>query len=280
MVSFRRELPPATKVHRLPGALAAAPAGKPASRKVPALTGLPIWWLIGPNGSGKTLVARWMLERAIMAGRAIKAAALDVNSRTLASFFPDGVDQPEAADAAAVVAWMQGYLGYVAQLQVPALLDMGGGDQSLVGLVTSTPDLLEVLAEQRQAAVACYFLTPRPEDLDVLGTLEEFGFRPRNTVLVVNEALVTDRSLFAPILGHADVTAALARGAVLVALPRLFDQDLAIRLDSAALLLGEAGAPTLRDGAVNPLDTFQRAAARAAWRRLEDSFAPVGAWLP
>ncbi len=160
--SFRRPLPVSTKVRRLPG-FPAAPEPQQTRRKVPSLTGMPVWWLIGPNGSAKTLTARWMLERALMAGRGVKAAALDVNTRTLVDYFPAGVDQPDCTDPGGVARWMKNYIAFAAQEKQPALLDMGGGDQALASLVFATPSFTDILAAQGQAAVVAYFLTPQQQ---------------------------------------------------------------------------------------------------------------------
>ena len=281
MTSFRRALPVSTTVRRLPGVLATPPAEKPARRKVPELTGAPVWWLIGPNGAGKTLVARWLLERAMAGGRDVKAAALDVNTRTLAEFFGDGIAQPDAADPVSVAAWMRSYLGYMAELRLPAVLDMGGGDQALAHLIASTPKLIDIMTDQGQAPVAAYFLTPRDKDLDALATFEAAGFQPKNTVLIFNESLATDPDMvFAPIAEHPTVKSAVARGAVLLRLPRLFKQDVAIRMESSLLTFREAGAGRTDAGEAVPLDSFEQADVRFALDRLAAVFEPLAGWLP
>jgi hypothetical protein len=280
MASFKRELPISTKVRRLPGMMSAPPIQKPTRRKVPDLTGTPVWWLIGPNASGKTLVARWLIERATLAGRSVKGAALDVNARTLVEYFPDGIDQPDKADPDYVMKWMAGYLAHVAEMKVPAVFDMGGGDQALALMIQTNSELLDILAGQHQAAVAAYFLSPRDKDLDSLATFEAVGFQPKNTVLVLNEALTTDPDLFTPIVEHEVVKAAVARGAVLLRLPRLFDQETAIRMEAGNLLFGEGGSGLLQSGEAAPLDSFQQYAVRRAQALLDDTFAPIVGWLP
>jgi hypothetical protein len=161
------------------------------------------------------------------------------------------------------------------------MFDMGGGDQALAYLIASTPTLLDIMTEQGQAPVAAYFLTPRDKDLDALATFEAAGFQPRNTVLVFNEALAAEPEMvFAPIAEHPTVKAAVARGAVLLRLPRLFKQDVAIRMESSLLTFRDASTGTMASGAAVPLDSFEQADVRFALDRLEVVFAPIALWLP
>ncbi len=74
------------------------------------------------------------------------------------------------------------------------------------------------------------------------------------------------------------VQRAVARGAVLLRLPRLFDQELAIRIESNSMLFGEAGREPL-EGETSPLNTFDRFSVRYAVQQLETVFAPVAGWL-
>jgi hypothetical protein len=72
----------------------------------------------------------------------------------------------------------------------------------------------------------------------------------------------------------------VARGAVLLRLPRLFKQDVAIRMESSLLTFREAGAGRTDAGEAVPLDSFEQADVRFALDRLAAVFEPLAGWLP
>src|SRR5438309_9057119 len=62
------------------------------------LSGKPrVIFLIGRGATGKTTLAKWMIERGQTAGRQAILAALDPVNRTLSNYF-DGVAQPPSSD--------------------------------------------------------------------------------------------------------------------------------------------------------------------------------------
>jgi hypothetical protein len=237
----------------------------------------PVWFLIGPNYSGKTTFARWAADRMFAAGRSAFLGALDPLNRTLAAFFMD-VEQPSSADPSLTPAWLRSVVEHLMRERLPAIADMGGGDTSLARLISDLPTLAETMEEAGVAPVAAYFLGPRVDDLSSLATFEASGFRPRATLLVLNGARV-DAGLdpvdaFAPIRRHSAVRAAVARGAVVVEMPRLDPPELALEVERKRIAFGAA-----RDGegGLGPLD---RAGVRAWMDRMERAFAPVEPWLP
>jgi len=237
----------------------------------------PVWFLIGPNYSGKTTFARWAADRMFAAGRSAFLGALDPLNRTLAAFFEE-VEQPSSADPSLTPAWLRSVVEHLMRERLPALADMGGGDTSLARLISDLPGLAETMEEAGVAPVAAYFLGPRVDDLSSLATFEASGFRPRATLLVLNGARV-DAGLdpaeaFAPIRRHSAVRGAIARGAVVVEMPRLDPPELALEVERKRLGFGAA-----RDGegGLGPLD---RAGVRAWMDRMERAFAPVESWLP
>lgn len=237
----------------------------------------PVWFLIGPNYSGKTTFARWAADRMFTAGRSAFLGALDPLNRTLAAFFEE-VEQPSSADPSLTPAWLRSVVEHLMRERLPAIADMGGGDTSLARLISDLPDLAETMEEAGVAPVAAYFLGPRVDDLSSLATFEASGFRPRATLLVLNgaraDAGLDPAEAFAPIRRHSAVRAAVARGALVVEMPRLDPPDLALEVERKRLGFGAA-----RDGegGLGPLD---RAGVRAWMDRMERAFAPVEPWLP
>lgn len=256
----------------------AVPNGEAPGQKAADLGGRPpVWFLIGPNYSGKTTFARWAADRMFTAGRSAFLGALDPLNRTLAAFFED-VEQPASADPSLTPAWLRSVVEHLMRERLPAIADMGGGDTSLARLISDLPDLADTMEEAGVAPVAAYFLGPRVDDLSSLATFEASGFRPRATLLVLNGARV-DAGLdpaeaFAPIRRHSAVRAAVARGAAVVEMPRLDPPELALEVERKRLGFGAARDG---DGGLGPLD---RAGVRAWMDRMERAFAPVEPWLP
>lgn len=256
----------------------ALPDGEARGAKAADLGGRPpVWFLIGPNYSGKTTFARWAADRMFAAGRSAFLGALDPLNRTLAAFFMD-VEQPASADPSLTPAWLRSVVEHLMRERLPAIADMGGGDTSLARLISDLPGLADTMEEAGVAPVAAYFLGPRVDDLSSLATFEASGFHPRATLLVLNGARV-DAGLdpaeaFAPIRRHSAVRGAVARGAVVVEMPRLDPPELALEVERKRLGFGAA-----RDGegGLGPLD---RAGVRAWMERMEHAFAPVEPWLP
>lgn len=246
--------------------------------RAPELGGRPpIWFLIGPNYIGKTTFARWATDRMFAGQRTALLAALDPLNRTLADFF-DGVEQPASADPGLTPGWLRSLVEHLMRERLPAIADMGGGDTSLARLIADLPSLAEAMEEGGVAPVAAYFLGPRVDDLSALATFEASGFRPGCSLIVLNMARVDagldPAAAFAPIRRHSAFRAAVARGAMVVEMPRLDPPELALEIERKRLGFGAA-----RDGegGLGPLD---RAGLRAWMARMEAAFAPVEAWLP
>src|SRR3954454_14235661 len=105
------------------------------TRSLPAaeldLTGKPkVWFLSGPNGSGKTALARWMGWKLASTDRQALMAALDPQNRSLATWFA-GVVQPDTNDGAQTARWVMDLLDHVMERKASAILDFGGGNTAL-----------------------------------------------------------------------------------------------------------------------------------------------------
>ncbi len=248
------------------------------------LTGKPkVWFLIGPNGSGKTALARWIGWNVAGEGRTVLMAALDPQNRSLATWFSN-VMQPDNNDGTQTARWLRDFLQHAMDRMESAILDFGGGDTALAKLVNEAPDLDAVLAAAGVTAVACYMIGPRVEDLASLDALERAGFQPAATVIVMNEGRVDStlsrEEAFARVLRHGAFTRAVARGATVLWMPRL-EPEVAAEIEGKRLTFGQA-----RDGQVPagakfaPIGGFKRSMVRRWLDAMVHEFAPVASWMP
>jgi hypothetical protein len=270
-------------------AIAVAPIAATASMPIPVepvaldLSSTPkVLFLIGPGGSGKTMLARWIADRMNERGGEAIIAALDPQNRSLASWY-DGVATPETSDSASTARWLRELLGHLLDAKQSALLDFGGGDTALTRTIVATPDLADALQQGGVEPVAIYTLTPRVDDLATLISLESTGFRPRATMLVLNEGRVDDGiardTAFARVRRHSAFRSAETHGAVPVWMPKL-DPVVALDIEGKRLHFTQA-----RDGIVPAGKTFRpagwtkRLEVKAWLDRITREFSGVSSWL-
>jgi hypothetical protein len=257
---------------------------KPRAASAVDLSGKPkALFLIGPGGTGKTTLARWIGWQMAQGSRSALMAALDPQNRSLATWFT-GVETPPSSDGAQSARWLRDLLKYVMDQKQSAMLDFGGGDTALARLVETAPDFASALSEAGVEPVAIYTLAPRQDDLVVLESLEALGFKPAATALVLNEGRV-DSTLsrdeaFARVLRHSAFRGAVGRGAVPIWMPRL-EPEVAQEIEGKRLQFGQA-----RDGQVPtgakfaPIGGFERSMVRRWLDRMDMEFAPIKTWLP
>ena len=243
-----------------------------------------VWFMIGGGNSGKTVELRWLAGRMQEQGRQAILAALDPANRSLATWF-EGVEQPPTSDGAQTARWLREFLTFLmAEKQHTAMLDFGGGDTALAKLVDAAPGIATTMEDAGLAPVACYTLTPRPDDLAALDTMEAAGFQPKATVLMFNEGRA-DSSMsrdeaFARVLRHSSVRSALERGAVPIWLPRL-EPEVMQEVEGKRLQFVQA-----RDGQVpasasfSPIGGFERAMILRWMERMEAAHSAIASWLP
>ena len=241
------------------------------------------WFLVGPNGSGKTALARWMGWNLATNDRVVSMAALDPQNRSLATWFAN-VMQPETNDGVQTARWLSDYLDYLMEQKTSAILDFGGGDTALAKMVHEVPDLAATMTAAGVAPVACYMIGPRVEDLASLDALEMAGFQPPATAIVLNEGRV-DSTLsrdeaFARVFRHSAFTRVVDRGAVVLWMPRL-EPEVAAEIEGKRLTFGQA-----RDGQVpagakfGPIGGFKRSMVRRWLENMQHEFGPVASWMP
>jgi hypothetical protein len=109
------------------------------------------------------------------------------------------------------------------------------------------------------------------------------GFQPRATLIVLNDGLIDlaeePKDVFAPIERHSAVKAAVARGAIVIHMPRLLTADLAREIERKRLSFAQARDGLAPEG-VTPIAGFDRTLIRSWMEQMEEAFAPVARWLP
>ncbi len=286
--AFRRrpvaEGEPEIKVGMAPANTAGGPV-EAAVKSALDLTGKSkIWFMLGAGNAGKGVEGRWLTGRMQEQGRQAILAALDPGNRSLATWF-EGVEQPPTSDGTQTARWLRELLTFLmTDRPNAAVLDFGGGDTSLSKLVDAAPGIATTMEVAGLAPIACYCLTPRPDDLAALDSLEAAGFQPRATLLLFNEgradSSMTRDEAFARVLRHSSVRSALARGAIPLWMPRL-EPEVMQEVEAKRLQFTQA-----RDGQVPasasfaPIGGFERAMIRRWMERQEAAHDAIASWLP
>lgn len=250
------------------------------------LSGRPtIWCLLGPGQAGKTVEARFLHGQAEERGGSMPVmAALDPGDRTLATWF-DGVEQPTGRDSRGVARWLRDYLDYIVETKTSAVLDFGGGGEvALADILSTTPDLHGQIEAAGMAMVACYLLTPRITDLFVLKGLEDAGFQPAATVLLLNEGRADPTrpvaEVFDDVIRHSVFRKAVARGAQVIWMPAL-DSEVIEEIEKKLLPFGAARDGQVPEGAsFNPIGGLRRSAVGRWMALMVKRHEPVHTWMP
>lgn len=236
--------------------------------------------MAGRGGAGKTLLLRWICERALTAGRAVVIADGDRTNRSLPLFL-DGVLAPPGANDPIVWRWLEAIVETMVTERFNLVLDLGGGDLVLKQMAIELA-LQSLLESHGIAPVILHLLIPEVEGLAYLASLEENGlFAPQRTALILNEGLVphgydSDEAVFAPVREHRVFKAAIRRGAVPIVMPRLGP---ALAINARHLSFADAAAGKTKEG-LPSLNIFDRQRVLLWLKAMETAFAPITAWLP
>ena len=246
--------------------------------------------LLGRGRTGKTTWARWAAERARAAGRLVQVADGDRNNATLGSFHPDA-SSPAASDDVTVAAWMEELAEATILSRGRLVLDMGGGDRSFA-TVAERHGFSDVLPAEGVDLTAWYFLAGGRDDFETLVFMEQMGFRPPRTVVVLNEGLApavpAGQDAFAAALRSKGVQRVLDRGAKLLRMPAV---PLATMVEADNLFIGirdaaGGGVPKGEDGlphsGARPLNLWRRNELKKWLGLMEERHAEAGilGWLP
>jgi hypothetical protein len=235
------------------------------------LTGRPkLVMTLGPGRCGKSLLLRWISERSLEHNVPLILATADAARPTLKLFFPETM---APASATTSVSFLERLVAGVISAPQTVALDMGG-DQTLVPLLRTIPDLADKLEDAGVSPVVMYMLTPRSSDLTVLDRMVESGFHARATMLVLNMATMdTDEPVreFAQLRRHSAYKAMIDRGAVEVWMPKLWA---AKAIEDRTMSLYRAATPA------GGLNLFDQSRAFTWLQEMETAFAHCASWLP
>lgn len=236
----------------------------------------PVLFLLhGRGGSGKTTLARYVIERAEQAGRPIIKGDLDRNNSTLAHYFKNEILQPATATDGDVEDCFQAVIGQQIETRQSAVVDFGGGDLTLRNIAFKV-SLVDLCADCGIRPVLVHTLAPDRDHLTGLMALEKDGlFAPEATILALNGALIRNghsqiRAFEDEVISHPDFKKALKRDARAVLLPILSNIH---RLERDRLGFIQATKSTT----LGPMD---RHIVRRWLERMQEELSSVQDWLP
>lgn len=230
----------------------------------------------GRGKVGKSVVLRWAIERSLEYGGDPVIADADRTNPTLLAFHPTASRPPSAEDED-VRLWLNDLVDTQIDTRRTVFLDLGGGDQALRQWSRDL-DLASFLTKHGITPVLLHILGSDVDDLAYLRDLETV-FAPQHTALVMNEGMVpsgrSPLAAFGPIIDHPVFQATVARGAVVVRLPRLgCMQD----VDRRRLSFQDAEAGKTKPGQDRFPPTMQQMV--TMWRRdVPKSFEGIMSWI-
>jgi hypothetical protein len=238
-----------------------------------------VFWA-GRGKTGKTTGIRWMAESALTGGTPLLMADMDTTNDTFSRYIENVARPPEASEPSSALKWLDRLLQHALHEQASLLVDLGGGDTTLRRLVAQLPDLAALFEAQGFAVVLFHTVGPQEEDLSPLATLQDLGFTPTATAIILNEALVelgdTREAAFARIYRHSVFRKAVADGAVPVFMPRLIAAQ---QVEVRRLKFREAvNARTGRGD--TPLGPFDRSRVKKWLEAMDANFEAIKSWLP
>lgn len=230
----------------------------------------------GRGKVGKSVTLRFAIERCRQQGGDPVIADCDRTNQTLAAFFSTATKPPSAEDDD-VRDWLNDLADTQIERRTTSFLDLGGGDLTLKQWARDL-DLAPFLAKHGITPVLLHLLGSDLDDLAYLRDLETV-FAPPHTAIILNEGMVpSGRSpvaAFGPVIDHPVFKAAVARGAVVLKMPRLGCMQ---EVDRRRLSFQDA-----EDGKVKPGQDKLGPTMRqmiSLWRRdTEASMQAIGAWI-
>ncbi|MBS0641392.1 MAG: hypothetical protein JSS43_16090 [Proteobacteria bacterium] len=235
---------------------------------------------LGQGGTGKTTLLRWIADR--MTTREdgdMMLATVDPINRELLQYYPAALS-PQTQDPAKIAEWLEKALVALMRRKQSAAIDFGGGDTSLQRLVTEVPDLHAMLVGAGVHPVCFYMLSPRETDITPLALMQQAGFRPEATALMLNLGradLTRDPELeFRQLRRQPAYRAALDAGAVEIWMPRLYA---AKPIEDRRITFQQALTGQMPDGRPG-LGPFDRSRLHHWLKAMDEAFAGVTSWLP
>lgn len=247
------------------------------------LTGKPkVNLAIGQGGVGKTTLLRWVAERALSrdGGDPLALATVDPVNRELSHYFPEAM-APKTQDPAQITAWLERMLTWLMTEKKSAAIDFGGGDISLSRLVTEVPNLQAMMEEAGVQPVCLYPMSPRETDVTPLAIMQQAGFRPNATSLILNlgraDPTRDPEQEFRQLRRQPAYRAAIDAGAVEIWMPRLYS---AKAIEDRRISFQQGISGRMPEGRSGPgLGPFDRSRTHHWLRAMEEAFAPIASWL-
>lgn len=239
--------------------------------------------LEGRGNGGKTYTIRWMVGRALNAGRPAPIIAdADVGNRSLAAYFPGLVSEPPNADPLVLARWSEDLTEQALRERRDIIFDFGPASQVFRRLALEL-GMEEFLLQHGCDPTVLHLLSTEVESLSALSTLEAGRlFAPARTALILNDGVVPagmiEAEAFAAVRAHPVFVAAVRRGAVPLSMPRC-PAGAAGAVSSRFLPFHDAAVNNVREGQ-EPLRLVDAQRLSVWLRAMEAAFEKVGEWLP
>jgi len=238
-----------------------------------------VFFFIGRGRTGKTTNIRYIIS--VVDRRDVGFSVLDADTiNPVLHQYVDAANTPPAYDEASLVTWMTECVFSAMAEGSHLLVDLGGGDGILGGLLRRTPDIVRAVEEMGGAVIACCTLGSSPDDLTPLANLHHLGFRPTATVLLFSEASLGANEVhgdaFASIQAHSFYRELIgAHAAIPLLIPRL---DVAEAVERRRLDFEYARNGLAAPGG-QPLTVTQSFVLRAWLAKMAEVYAPISAWF-
>jgi hypothetical protein len=232
----------------------------------------------GRGKVGKSVFLRWCIERNITHGGNPVIADCDRTNQTIRAFFGDErTTVPPSAEDEDVRLFLNDLADTQIERRSTSFVDLGGGDLTLKQWARDL-DLGPFLVKHGITPVVLHLLGSDLDDLSYLRDLETV-FAPQHTAVILNEGMVpagrSSLTAFEPIISHPVFKAAVARGAVVLKMPRLGCMQ---EVDRRRLSFQNAEDGNVKPGQDKMGPTMRQMV--TIWRReMEAAFAPIASWI-
>ncbi len=253
----------------------AAVAGKEPPATSLDLSGRPkLVMLCGPGRTGKSTLARWMIENAMERPGELALATLDSERPTLPLYFPDCMS-PDSVDE--VPRFFEALLKVVVSGSIMTVLDFQA-DGTLAFLLREVGGewLTKMLEDGGVSPVMLYTLSSRIADLTVADMHLRLGFTPAATAVVLNCGTIEPghnvETAFEGVQGHSVFRRLMEGGAARVVMPRLFAAAAVESRQPLRFIDAER--------AGSGLDDIERQRVFMWRRQMDRAFSGIRTWLP
>jgi len=185
-----------------------------------------IFTVIGRQRTGKTTLLNALAETVHRQGGTPEIWNTDLLNRSHSiNQFHAETRSPSEADLTSQRKWLEHRIMEMVEHRRDVVLDIGGGWTAFHELINGTP-LVAALEEEGIRLIVVYMMGTERADADYLEDLQtKKGFRPRRSVIVLNEGLIPAgaslQGAFSGLTRSAPVMRAIGNGAKVVTMPAL-----------------------------------------------------------